>query len=1125
MADTILIKRGTNSEWVAVNDSNILGFGEMGFVADNPRRLIIGDGVTKYNDLPKHNLDNLTGADIVALVNAELGGEIAVEETGESIKAKYEALEDTNNYSDLDKGKVGYISITGAVDLDQLANDVQTNNSKVGITSGQAAAINANTDKVGISTEQADAILANSNKVGITPTQTATIAANEAKVIAAGNVAIENLEFTKTVAKTWAELFAEIGATNILNWNGFDIIVIMENGNHLLGDAKYSSPAWFNGRLIFRSLNGLGADYGVTQNSAIISNSANSGIQINGNLDVVFDSTKLIINAGGNPAPIFAPHSNVSTEKCWYDGSASSNPLSMFMLGSGNYNSNNDTFTGNTTHEATAVLRGGDVNKIVGGSTSISNAHYNARPFTYAVKGSKNVSLHNTGSAFISESGEIGSKRKIINLGFDWTTTDASYANYDLEIHYDFDLGGNTVTIPANKLIFKGGKFINGEVILNDVTIDAHPNVNIFQGVVVDGSIANDAMFTKWFENDGEENNDLFATLSNLSRHKSVKFTNRKNYSVSNGFALFGDASNTRMNFNYATVNVDESYTGMAFRFKATVLHEETLGIDLAEDDMFIDLASHTALFGMLEEGGCLRLDQEWCFIKELRDDYKVMLYHPIIETRTTSTVQISTVSKNIKFKNLNLNLNHNSNWGLQLDGGLGCEIRKNTITGDSTYGFVCMAILGSDIDIYKNTLTNFYDPLLGNGYGVAVQGSNVEVYKNIINKCKHTIVYGGGYGQNVTYRNNEMSSNSDFETAYNTHLVDFHWGCKNAIVKSNVIDARNCSFGFYSRAADKGVTVENNRFKGGSVGFTSDDSDVLNDIIVRNNEFDMITGSSETARILIGKLAKNVSLSNNKGFNTITVENGVENLDIYDHTDLTDMTIQPSVDGCKNINMYDNTFKSGSATGARILDSVDGLRVVDNHIDTDLFLSTTSDYSNVLIDNNYLNDAELPNQVGVDITRLTNFKATNNKSIHTAELTRSIFANMPMGDYRNINGLSNTEKYRIARLDIPAGGQFTKKLYLDIYNSYYGAIQLTVTMNAYGSDRINVKAVADKAIPQIPVTVEYIADEVNDVLEVFVGGIQNYKIISTDIGCVDLIPEQTAETVFEAVTVDYLLT
>lgn len=72
-----------------------------------------------------------------------------------------------NTYPSSDSTKVGFISVTQAVDLDTIESDVTTNNAKVGITTTQASEIAANTLKTGITSTQASNITANNAKVSM----------------------------------------------------------------------------------------------------------------------------------------------------------------------------------------------------------------------------------------------------------------------------------------------------------------------------------------------------------------------------------------------------------------------------------------------------------------------------------------------------------------------------------------------------------------------------------------------------------------------------------------------------------------------------------------------------------------------------------------------------------------------------------------------------------------------------------------------------------------------------------------------------------------------------------------------------------------------------------------------
>lgn len=62
-----------------------------------------------------------------------------------------------------------------------------------------------------------------------------------------------------------------------------------------------------------------------------------------------------------------------------------------------------------------------------------------------------------------------------IRTGFDWSSIPAEYANCELEITHNHNLGGATISIPLNvTLFFNGGKFSNGIINGNDTRIKAN---------------------------------------------------------------------------------------------------------------------------------------------------------------------------------------------------------------------------------------------------------------------------------------------------------------------------------------------------------------------------------------------------------------------------------------------------------------------------------------------------------------------------------------------------------------------------------------------------------------------------------------------------------------------------
>ena len=96
------------------------------------------------------------------------------------------------------------------------------------------------------------------------------------------------------------------------------------------------------------------------------------------------------------------------------------------------------------------------------------------------------------------------------------------FDNTIYEIRYDFDLQENTITLPSNcTLLFKGGSFSNGKLILNNTYI-LNANKSFSSNLEIIGTVSNNIIDSIWFASN-KENNDYYqqfkkiVTLSNNS--------------------------------------------------------------------------------------------------------------------------------------------------------------------------------------------------------------------------------------------------------------------------------------------------------------------------------------------------------------------------------------------------------------------------------------------------------------------------------------------------------------------------------------------------------------------------------------------------------------------------------
>lgn len=95
-------------------------------------------------------------------------------------------------------------------------------------------------------------------------------------------------------------------------------------------------------------------------------------------------------------------------------------------------------------------------------------------------------------------------------------TEQITQINTIYEIHHDFDLNGENVTIPNNSTLkFVGGKLFNGGLIFNKTKLEGEVNVRCS----VAGSLMNDFCHINWFASDGDKVSDIFQFLFNTVKH------------------------------------------------------------------------------------------------------------------------------------------------------------------------------------------------------------------------------------------------------------------------------------------------------------------------------------------------------------------------------------------------------------------------------------------------------------------------------------------------------------------------------------------------------------------------------------------------------------------------------
>lgn len=94
-------------------------------------------------------------------------------------------------------------------------------------------------------------------------------------------------------------------------------------------------------------------------------------------------------------------------------------------------------------------------------------------------------------------------------LSSQMTLSDCTY-----EIRDDFSLRGSTLTVPQNcTFVFRGGSISDGAITFNNTWLDGNVNIHLKSAGLVKGGIANETIFTKWFN---VKNDELFLLMNAL---------------------------------------------------------------------------------------------------------------------------------------------------------------------------------------------------------------------------------------------------------------------------------------------------------------------------------------------------------------------------------------------------------------------------------------------------------------------------------------------------------------------------------------------------------------------------------------------------------------------------------
>ena len=265
----------------------------------------ISEGTNKYTTAA--NLTKLGNISVSQAVDLDtMESDIATNNSKVGISTQQAADIVTNNakvsYPSTDSTKVGFISVTQSVDLDTIESDVATNNAKVGITAQQTSDILTNNAKVGITTQQANDITANNAKVSMVLGTTAgTALEGDTELLQLGTTSTTALagDTTTITAQQAADITTNNSKVGITTAQADAIVVntakvgitAQQSSDITTNNAKISYPSTDSTKVGFISVT-QAVDLDTIESDVAINN-AKTGITTQQAADIVTNNAKV----------------------------------------------------------------------------------------------------------------------------------------------------------------------------------------------------------------------------------------------------------------------------------------------------------------------------------------------------------------------------------------------------------------------------------------------------------------------------------------------------------------------------------------------------------------------------------------------------------------------------------------------------------------------------------------------------------------------------------------------------------------------------------------------------------------------------------------------------------------
>lgn len=456
-------------------------------------------------------------------------------------------------------------------------------------------------------------------------------------------------------------------------------------------------------------------------------------------------------------------------------------------------------------------------------------------------------------------------------------------ANTIYEIRYDYDLDGQTVTIPANCVLkFNGGKLGNGTLVGQNTTIDADI-VPIFDGLSFSGTWVTSQIYPQWFGAIGDGVTNDTTSFIALARFVNIlnggciyipsgHYIINNRISINCNIKIIGEGSSSWLDFSGHVENV--AYADLAIS-GASVELDTTISSDVANGDTSIilnnvDNISAGDILAILDNAPGSLYDEEYRGTEGNRPAYFREYY------KQGDYIEVDSVSENTIISKSAIHGNYKASGNIKIFklSPVSCIISGLHITSADTitYGgalplafYYCKDISVSNIILEG---TNFAHINLSNVIGANIEGISID-YKSqpiglnygiavgssmdiVISNCRirvtrHSITCGAA-SSNITipsrniqvnggvYRGNGASDQASIDAHENTEYITINnvlceggcWLSGNHIRVSNCVfksDSQYTNAMLSIRPIGGDVSISNNLFEYEKALFSSSNS------------------------------------------------------------------------------------------------------------------------------------------------------------------------------------------------------------------------------------------------------------------------------------------------------------